>query len=292
MTSSTATEPSSFYSKDISSSNCCNDWIKSRINPPACTSVTQSPRNPVQHVDQSFLKDSCLGGVFIRKEPLKIGLYSDDSSIGSCDSDNDDDFDDINRFQKRFHRIDETPNNLCYDRCYVPVSTSPTNSLPSLVHSSSESVSSTSSGSATIPCISSLSSLTRESDENHLRNSDSNLLKRKRPSSQGHGRRRSRRSVSLDKSVCVIPIPSREEYSSRVRERLWSSSEELFANAARNSVEFASEGWNWRQAVEDEGMLVHKPTGELIHPIHLHNALACINQEEKSDKTVTVTNEK
>lgn len=288
MTSSITIEPTSCHTKEGSSSSCSNNMIRSRINPPACTSATQHPRAPLQHINQSFSKDSCLGSVFLRREPLKIGLYSDDSSIGSCDSESDDDLDDVNHFQKRFHRIDETPNNLCYDRCHLPAATSPTHSLPSLVHSSSESVSSTSSGSTTHrSCISSLSSFTRELDENPLRNSSSISLKRKRPTPGGYGRRGSRRSVSLDKSVCVIPIPSREEYTGRVRERLWSSSEELFANAARNSVEFASEGWNWRQAVEDEGMLVHKPTGELIHPIHLHNALACINQE---DKIVTVAN--
>jgi len=282
MTSSTTTEPTLCHTEEGSSSSCSNEWVKSRINPPACTPVTQLPRKSIQHADQSFTKNSCLGSVFVRKEPLKIGLYSDDdSSIGSCDSDNDDDFDGVNHFQKRFHGIDETPSNLCYDRCHLPAATSPTNSLPSLVHSSSESVSSSSSGSTSHPsCISSFSSLTRETDKNHF------SLKRKRSSSRGYGRRGNRRSVSLDKSVCVIPIPSREEYTSKVRERLWSSSEELFANAARNTVEFASEGWNWRKVVEDEGMLVHKPTGELIHPIHLHNALACIKQEEKSDKTV------
>lgn len=276
-----------------SSSNCHKDWVRSRISPPAGTSATDIATNPAQPITQSFSNNSCLGGVFLRKEPLKIGLYSDDSSIGSCDSESDDGFDDndVNHFQKRICRIEETSNNISYDRNFVR----DTCSTPSIV--SSESASSTSSGNSTTsitksPCISRFSSFNRESGDNHLCNSDSNSLKRKRRSNEGYGRRGSKRSVSLDQSVSVIPIPSRTEYSCQVRERIWSSSEELFANAARNSVEFASEGWNWRQVVEDERMLVHKPTGELIHPIHLHNALACIKQEDKSDQPITTNDEK
>jgi len=37
-------------------------------------------------------------------------------------------------------------------------------------------------------------------------------------------------------------------------------------NAARNCYEFASENWDWKQAVEDEGMVQYG--GERIHPIH------------------------
>lgn len=86
-----------------------------------------------------------------------------------------------------------------------------------------------------------------------------------------------RRSVSLHKSVSVIPIPSRCSYSPTVREKIWSSSAELCANAARNSVEFASEGWDWRKVIEDEHMLLHQASGELIHPIHVQNAFLPIS---------------
>jgi hypothetical protein len=91
-----------------------------------------------------------------------------------------------------------------------------------------------------------------------------------------------RRSVSLHKSVSVIPIPSRCSYSSNIREKIWSSSAELCANAARNTVEFASEGWDWRKVVEDEHMLLHQPSGELIHPIHVQNAFLPISSTSDS----------
>jgi hypothetical protein len=90
-----------------------------------------------------------------------------------------------------------------------------------------------------------------------------------------------RRSVvTLHSKVSVIPIPARDEYSPRARESMWSSFTEMARNIARNSIEFASEGWNWRSVIEDDDMLVHDVSGELIHPIHIQNALALIGAHE------------
>lgn len=51
---------------------------------------------------------------------------------------------------------------------------------------------------------------------------------------------------------------------------MWSSASELSQNAARNTLEFAAEGFNWRNVADDEQM-VHSPSGERIHPIHYMN---------------------
>jgi len=83
---------------------------------------------------------------------------------------------------------------------------------------------------------------------------------------------RSKRRVCLDDNVSVIPIPMRTEYSDRVKGKMWSSAAELSHNASRNYIEFAAEGWNWRTVTEDEYMWKCAESGELIHPIHLHNA--------------------
>jgi hypothetical protein len=49
--------------------------------------------------------------------------------------------------------------------------------------------------------------------------------------------------LTFNESVEVVPIPMRNEYSTRVRSRLWSGAVELHENAVRNSIEFASEGY-------------------------------------------------
>lgn len=266
-------------SSEESSSICCNDWMKRRINNTTDTSATQNAKRPHISLDNAVLDSSCLGSVFPQKEPLKIGLYSDDSSLSSCETENDEsETDDSTQSQKRCNSNDVTRTSCSCDQCFVVASASPSTLPQELLSTSSKK------NKENNPCISAVPKFNRKPDVDDLCNSGIISLKRKRHSTPRYGRRGSKRTVSIDKSVAVIPIPSRTEYSCQVRERIWSSSEELFANAARNSVEFASEGWNWRQAVEDEEMIVHKPSGELIHPIHLHNALACIKSEEKTDK--------
>lgn len=59
----------------------------------------------------------------------------------------------------------------------------------------------------------------------------------------------------------------RTEYPTIVRERIWSSANEIYQNAARNTIEFAAEGFDWRNAADDTQM-VHSSSGERIHPIH------------------------
>jgi len=74
--------------------------------------------------------------------------------------------------------------------------------------------------------------------------------------------------VSFNAEVKVVPIPMRDEYSKRVKERLWTTAEELQLNAQRNAYEFAAEGWEWRTVLEDENMYRDSSSGELIHPVH------------------------
>ena len=43
-----------------------------------------------------------------------------------------------------------------------------------------------------------------------------------------------KRCITFDESVKVVPIPTRHEYSDRIRSRLWSNAIELYENAGRS----------------------------------------------------------
>jgi len=201
-------------------------------------------------------RNAAVGECILRLEPLKIGLESDDdeSSVDSFADSTDacalscclDAHGDI------YHNKPKSvlPSSSAHD-INVSVEGSSGRSLPSLVGS----VASTISGCSTSP----------NKKARYLSN---------RP-------RKKRKSVSIYKSVSVVPIPSRNEYSDRVRERIWTTGAEIHANAARNTLEFCSENWQWSKALEDEHMFVHQANGERIHPIHVHNAMAHIRACER-----------
>jgi hypothetical protein len=67
--------------------------------------------------------------------------------------------------------------------------------------------------------------------------------RRQESSPQSPSPKKQKKCISFDEDVSVIPIPMRTEYSCRVRQRMWSNANEIHQNAARNTVEFISEGY-------------------------------------------------
>ena len=72
--------------------------------------------------------------------------------------------------------------------------------------------------------------------------------------------------IQFNSNVTVVPIPSRHQYSNRIKRFLWSDSREIRENAERNIREYEFEGWDWHMVLEDEEMFLDSQTGELVHP--------------------------
>lgn len=73
--------------------------------------------------------------------------------------------------------------------------------------------------------------------------------------------------IQFHGKVKVFLIPSRKCYPESIKSSIWSNTAEIKRNARRNSIEFASEGWDWRRALEDDYFYI-SPNGERIHPVH------------------------
>lgn len=81
-----------------------------------------------------------------------------------------------------------------------------------------------------------------------------------------------KRNVRFHSKVLVMRIPSRYQYPESIKRTLWCSLSEIARSAQRNTIEFTSEGWNWRTAVEEKSMYIHPRTGQYIHPVHVQRA--------------------
>jgi hypothetical protein len=80
-----------------------------------------------------------------------------------------------------------------------------------------------------------------------------------------HLTRRERTKVSFAAQVSVYEIPHRDSYQNKAA--LWTSQKEIKRQAARNTIEYAYEQFNWRTAVE-KSQFLRLPTGQLVHPAH------------------------
>ena len=113
-----------------------------------------------------------------------------------------------------------------------------------------------------------LSSLVIQSDDDNdtsqpLSHSFPTLPRQIRPS----------RSVQFNEVVSALLIPERSEYSAEQKAALFQTKREIARNIERNLIEFAAEGYCWKDAFEEDDMITDSD-GERVHPAHLINASA------------------
>lgn len=73
-------------------------------------------------------------------------------------------------------------------------------------------------------------------------------------------------AVRFDDDVLVVPIPSRNAYSDRIKKTIWRDADELREIVNRNRYEYTFEGWDSSKVLEDDDMYVDIATGEKVHP--------------------------
>lgn len=226
------------------------DSMPPQVESQMCT----SPQVPFQKKHDFIVStsSSTVGECILRLEPLKIGLESDESSIESHES------------------YEEPPLSTAFcpssiDQENTKKKRNRSNSLNFEEHEEKfmEDVSGHS-----LPSLDS-SDLSLGCSPTYL--SGSALMPKKK--ARTLNRKKKTKSVSMHSTVSVVSIPSRVDYTEEVRAKIWTPSHEIQGNAARNTIEFCSENWDWKNVLEDDKMFIHQHNGERVHPIHVHNAM-------------------
>ena len=75
-----------------------------------------------------------------------------------------------------------------------------------------------------------------------------------------------RTRVQFQASVSVVEIPSHRDCDHETKHAMWTSLRDLRLNAERNKIEFYADGFDWRNAMEESGMIQCEATGEYMHP--------------------------
>jgi hypothetical protein len=100
------------------------------------------------------------------------------------------------------------------------------------------------------------------------------------------------RKVRFHETVHVISIPSRHQYSDRIKQCVWTNRIELREMSQRNHFEFEYENYDWNQVILENQMYLDSITGSLIHPCHFHESTIpdeCYSGEQES---TSCTNER
>jgi hypothetical protein len=90
--------------------------------------------------------------------------------------------------------------------------------------------------------------------------------------------------IRFNPSASVVYIPSRNQYSNRIKKRIWTDRYELAEMVERNTLEFEYEGYDFNKVVLEEDMYVDSLNGELVHPCNVfHDSNQQYGMEEDKE---------
>jgi hypothetical protein len=90
--------------------------------------------------------------------------------------------------------------------------------------------------------------------------------------------------IRFNPSAYAVYIPNRNQYSNRIKKRIWTDRYELAENVERNTLEFEYEGYDFNKVVLEDDMYVDSLNGELVHPCHVcHDSNQYEKEEVKED---------
>jgi hypothetical protein len=95
--------------------------------------------------------------------------------------------------------------------------------------------------------------------------------------------------VRFNTVVSGVQIPSRNQYSKRIKQQLWRDRHELHEMVERNTTEFHAENYDWTQVVLDDEMYIDSTSGERVHPCHVLGNDSFTDDEDDDDDEFSFT---
>ena len=95
--------------------------------------------------------------------------------------------------------------------------------------------------------------------------------------------------VRFNTVVSGVQIPSRNQYSKRIKQQLWRDRHELHEMVERNTTEFHAENYDWTQVVLDDEMYIDSTSGERVHPCHVLGNNSYSDDEDDDDDDFSFT---
>lgn len=80
--------------------------------------------------------------------------------------------------------------------------------------------------------------------------------------------------ITFDDTVTVFKVPSIEDVPDDVWQATWKSRQEVRAHKKLSKKEYAWDGYDWKNATEEDDMILDPTTGTLEHPVHYDSVFA------------------